>query len=152
MSEPNDLIKISGCDNHQRLGDVIFVHGLDGNARSTWHPKGRVDDDDFWPNWLGQELPDLGIWSLSYKVEPFKWKGETMPLVDRATNTLAILDINKIGNRPLIFITHSLGGLLVKQMLRHGLDYGSPRWKPIVEQTKGVIFLHNCCFIATIFY
>lgn len=141
MSESNDLIEIYGCQNQERLGDVIFVHGLGGNARGTWHPKGRNDDDNFWLVWLGEELPEVGIWSLGYEVEPFRWKGNTMPLVDRATNTLALLDSYKIGNQPLIFITHSLGGLLVKQMLRHAQDYGNPKWRPIVEQTKGVIFL-----------
>jgi len=141
VSNPTGLIAISGCDNANRIGDVIFVHGLGGNARGTWHPAGKRDDNNFWPTWLGDELPDVGIWLLGYEVEPFKWKGNTMPLVDRATNTLAVLDSHAIGDRPLIFITHSLGGLLVKQMLRHAWDYGNPEWKIIVEQTKGVVFL-----------
>ena len=141
MSNPTGLIPISGCDNANRIGDVIFVHGLGGDARGTWHPHGKSNDNDFWPAWLGEELSDMGIWSLGYEVEPFKWKGNTMPLVDRATNTLAVLDSHEIGDRPLIFITHSLGGLLVKQMLRHAWDYGTPEWKLIVEQTKGIVFL-----------
>jgi len=141
VSNPTGLIAISGCDNANRIGDVIFVHGLGGDARGTWHPAGKRDDNNFWPTWLGEELPDMGIWLLGYEVEPFKWKGNTMPLVDRATNTLAVLDSHAIGDRPLIFITHSLGGLLVKQMLRHAWDYGTPEWKLIVEQTKAIVFL-----------
>jgi hypothetical protein len=137
----NDLFRISGCNNDSRIGDVIFVHGLGGHYRSTWHPQEKDDDDKFWPSWLGSDLPDIGIWSLGYDVEPFKWKGSTMPLVDRATNSLAILDSYDIGSRPLIFITHSMGGLLVKQMLRHAHDFGDSRWKKIVEQTKGIVFL-----------
>ncbi|HEY9741458.1 MAG TPA: hypothetical protein V6C90_13290, partial [Coleofasciculaceae cyanobacterium] len=99
------------------------------------------DDNNFWPAWLGEELPDVGIWSLGYEVEPLKWKGNAMPLVDRAINTLALLDSYDIGERPLIFIVHSLGGLLVKQMLRHAQDFGTPRWQAIVEQTRGIVFL-----------
>lgn len=137
----SDLIEISGGENSSRRGDVIFVHGLGGNARSTWHPKERRDDDDFWSAWLGEDLPDVGIWSLGYEVEPFRWKGNSMPLVDRATNTLAVLDSYEIGDRPLIFITHSMGGLLVKQMLRHANDFGNHRWQAIVEQTRGIVFL-----------
>lgn len=140
MSE-SELIQILNCDIAERLGDVIFIHGLGGNARGTWHPQEKQDDDNFWPLWLGQELSDVGIWSLGYAVEPFRWKGETMPLVDRATSTLALLDSYDIGKRPLIFIAHSLGGLLVKQMLRHAQDFGTPRWKAIVKQTKGIVFL-----------
>jgi predicted alpha/beta hydrolase family esterase len=141
VSDLDGLFEISGCENPERSGDVVFVHGLGGDARGTWHPTGKRNNDDFWPVWLGQELPDIGIWSLGYQVEPFKWKGNTMPLVDRATNTLDLLETYEIGDRPVIFITHSLGGLLVKQMLRHALDFGTPKWKAIVEQTKGIVFL-----------
>jgi pimeloyl-ACP methyl ester carboxylesterase len=141
MNNSTGLIPIFGCDNVNRIGDVIFVHGLGGDARGTWHPQGQRDDNNFWPMWLGEELPDVGIWSLGYEVEPFRWRGDSMPLVDRATNTLAVLDSHAIGAYPLIFITHSLGGLLVKQMLRHAWDYGNPEWKLIVEQTKGIVFL-----------
>ncbi|NES22959.1 MAG: hypothetical protein F6K41_29575 [Symploca sp. SIO3E6] len=140
MSDP-ELIKISGCQNPIRRGDVIFVHGLGGSARGTWHPQKQNNDNNFWPAWLGKDLPNLGIWCLGYEVEPSIWKGDTMPLVDRATNILALLDTYDIGNRPLIFITYSLGGLLVKQMLRHAQDLGIPEWQPIVEQTKGIVFL-----------
>ncbi len=140
MSE-SELIDISNCKKADRLADVIFVHGLGADARGTWHPQGKRDDNNFWPAWLGEELPDVGIWSLGYEVEPFRWKGKTMPLVDRATSTLALLDSYDIGERPLIFIAHSLGGLLVKQMLRHAQDFGPTRWKAIVNQTKGIVFL-----------
>ena len=137
-----DLFQVVGCKNLKRRGDIIFVHGLAGHPQQTWGSQEKYDNN-FWPAWLGEDLPDIGIWSLGYEVEPFKWKGNgnTMPLVDRATNILALLDSYEIGKRPLIFITHSLGGLLVKQMLRHAQDFGEPRWKAIVEQTRGIIFL-----------
>jgi len=135
----NDLIEISGCDNPSRCGDVIFVHGLGGSARGTWHPKEKQNDDNFWPKWLGEDFPDVGIWSLGYEVEPFKWKGNSMPLADRAKHILDLLDSYEIGERPLIFITHSFGGLLVKQMLRSARDFG--KWQAISSQTRGIVFL-----------
>jgi triacylglycerol esterase/lipase EstA (alpha/beta hydrolase family) len=141
LNSQTELICISGCEKLERIGDVIFVHGLGGDALGTWHPQGKRDDNNFWPTWLGEDLPEVAIWSLKYEVEPFIWKGNTMPLVDRATNTLAVLDSYEMGERPLVFITHSMGGLLVKQMLRHAWDYGNPQWKAIVEQTKGIVFL-----------
>jgi pimeloyl-ACP methyl ester carboxylesterase len=52
---------------------------------------------------------------------------------------LDLLDSYGIGDRPLMFITHSLGGLLVKQMLRNARDYG--KWNAIASQTKGIVFL-----------
>ncbi|WP_446359390.1 hypothetical protein [Coleofasciculus sp. G2-EDA-02] len=61
------LIKISGCENTSRSGDVIFIHGLGGNARSTWHPQ-ELYDDNFWLTWLGTDLSDIGIWSFGYSL------------------------------------------------------------------------------------
>ncbi|MCP2730916.1 esterase/lipase family protein [Limnofasciculus baicalensis] len=139
MSNSNDLIQIAGCENLSRRGDVIFVHGLGGSARGTWHPQELDNDNNFWPFWLGEDLPDVGIWSLGYEVEPFRWKGNSMPLADRATNILDLLDSYDIGDRPIIFITHSMGGLLVKQMLRSARDFG--KWSAISSQTKGIVFL-----------
>ncbi|GET37821.1 esterase/lipase family protein [Microseira wollei] len=141
MKDSNGLLKISGCENPERSGDVVFVHGLGGNPRDTWHYKKGKSDDFFWPAKLGEDLPEFDIWSLGYAVEPSAWKGNTLPLADRATNTLKTLGIYGIGKRPVIFITHSMGGLLVKQMLRHAQDYGNPKWKAIVDQTKGIVFL-----------
>jgi len=139
VSDRNDLIEISGTENPDRRGDVIFVHGLGGDALSTWHPQERRDDDNFWPAWLGEDLSDVGIWSLAYEVEPFRWKGNSMPLVDRATNSLDLLDSYEIGDRPIIFVTHSMGGLLVKQMLRSARDFG--KWQAIASGTRGIVFL-----------
>ena len=70
-----------------------------------------------------------------------------MPLTDRAKNVLLRLETGRhgerIGERPLVFVTHSMGGLLVKQLLHTAHDSPNPRWRAIVEQTRGV------CFIAT---
>jgi pimeloyl-ACP methyl ester carboxylesterase len=140
MSE-STLVSISNCDNADRIADVIFVHGLGGNALGTWHPNGNIHDDKFWLSWLGDDIKNIAIWSLSYEVEPFLWRGQTMPLVDRATNVLAVLDSFNIGQFPLFFVTHSLGGLLVKQMLRHANDFGTPKWKNILRETEGIVFL-----------
>ncbi|MEI2581162.1 esterase/lipase family protein [Scytonema sp. PRP1] len=154
MADPK-LIPIIGCDNSNRSGDVIFVHGLGGDGLTTWHTQPQEIDTlrtqpgkkfkpaelSFWPAWLGQERTDLGIWSLDYDIEPSDWHGPTLPLAKQANLILKVLENRRIGQRPLVFITHSMGGLLVKQMLRSALDFGPPRWKQIVEQTKGIVFL-----------
>jgi predicted alpha/beta hydrolase family esterase len=131
------LIKISGCENASRSGDVIFVHGLGGNAWSTWHPK-ELYDDNFWLTWLGKDLLDFGIWSFGYAAEAFEWKGASMPLFDQASNLLDWLEICNIGQRPVIFVTHSLGGLLVKKMLSTAQTFNK---QAVIEQTKGIVFL-----------
>lgn len=131
--------KIANCDKPERIGDVIFVHGLDGDAKTTWHyPK---NPDAFWPGWLGKDIPQVGVWSLGYPASALAWKGHTMPLVDRATSTLDLLDLDGLGQKPLIFVCHSLGGLLVKQMLRHANDESNSAIHMFARNTKAIVFL-----------
>lgn len=141
MAGKTDLISISGTDNSERRADIVFVHGLGGDGRRTWHPLERKDDNNFWPMWLGEDFKDCGIWSINYEVEPTKWSGSSMFLIDRATNIVDLLDVNKLGTRPIIFITHSMGGLVIKQMLCNATYSNDSSWKRIVEQTQGIVFL-----------
>ncbi len=134
------LIQI-GEHKRKALVDIIFIHGLGGDPLGTWHPNGERDSDDSWLLWLSQDISEGSIWTLDYDVEPSAWRGQTMPLVDRATNILSLLDSDEIGARSIIFVAHSLGGLLVKQMLRHALDFGDPRWQLIARNTKGIVFI-----------
>jgi pimeloyl-ACP methyl ester carboxylesterase len=138
----SELILVANSDHAKPIGDVVFVHGLGGNPREYWMAD-KNKPETFWPAWINEDLAGVAVWSLGYDAAKFAWQGTAMPLVDRATNALALLDADGFGERPIIFITHSLGGLLVKQMIRLGLDMGDARWKAISDQTKGV------CFIAT---
>jgi hypothetical protein len=138
----SELIPVANTDDAGRVGDVVFVHGLGGNPRAYWMAD-RNKPETFWPAWIGADVAGVGVWSLGYDAAQFAWQGSAMPLFDRAKNALALLDADRIGDRPIVFITHSMGGLLVKQMIQHGLTLGDSRWKAITNQTRGV------CFIAT---
>src|SRR4051794_31893158 len=121
-------------------GDVVFVHGLGGDWRETSaSDPGR--DETFWPKWLADALPDVNVWSLEYEASPSGWLGATMPLVDRATDVLTTLEAEGLGRRPIVFVCHSLGGLLVKQVLRTGETLGQPEWRDVVRQVRGITFL-----------
>jgi pimeloyl-ACP methyl ester carboxylesterase len=139
MADPK-LHRIFNCDEGKQVGDVIFVHGLGGDAFDTWKHKSNSTNGSSWLYWLGKELIDVAIWSLGYDAAPVGWMGGTMPLVDRANNILELLQQQGIGSRPVLFIAHSLGGLLVKQMLQNASTFGS-EWNDIVNQTQGIIFL-----------
>jgi pimeloyl-ACP methyl ester carboxylesterase/GTPase SAR1 family protein len=128
--------------------DIIFVHGLGGDFKSTWSPKNKPVY--YFPKLLQKDLPDVRIWSLDYPAHKTNWteKGACMSLYDRASNVINLLTAKNIGEVPIIFICHSLGGLLVKKILRISDDIDNKSKvaqsiKRILEQTKGV------CFIAT---
>jgi len=128
------------------LADAVFVHGLGGDPRTTWHPKGKEQLSETWLQWLADDLPRVGIWSLGYAVAPTSFRGKTMALPDRARNILAYLstpaaDRPDFGERPLIFIAHSMGGLLVKEMLREADSPSEPFWQGFATHVRGIVFL-----------
>jgi hypothetical protein len=112
IPDVDGIEKIIGCSDDDRVADIVFVHGLDGDAMSTWHPQDRPDA--FWPKWIGEAFPEVGVWSLGYRAASIGWTGTSMPLTDRATNVLSLLETVGIGERSVIFVVHSLGGLVVK--------------------------------------
>lgn len=159
------LHSISGCENTTRKADVVFVHGLGGDAFDTWR-QGK-NTEYFWPSWVGQEFPEVGVWSLGYAASPTKWArirgwfskrtrdfGHAMSLPDRARQVLDLLVQHDLGKRPIMFICHSLGGLLVKQILRMSSDAAeTTSERAIFENTRAVIFLatpHQGAELATL--
>ncbi|GAB3902117.1 tetratricopeptide repeat protein [Kibdelosporangium lantanae] len=125
--------------------DVVFLHGLGGDARTTWQA-----GEAFWPLWLGQDVAGVAVWSVGYAASPSGWLGRAMPLQDRAVNVLAALRSRGVGERPLVLVTHSMGGLAAKQMLRHADS--SPTYASFAAAARGVVFLatpHSGASLAT---
>lgn len=133
------LLEVSKSSAEEALGDVIFIHGLDGDQRGTWTSSDPTRS--YWPLMLSEELPRIRVFSLGYKVHSTSWTGNTMPLVDRAINVLSLFEAYGLGQLPSIFICHSLGGLLVKQMLRQTQSAYNPAWKALADNCKGLVFL-----------
>ena len=121
----------------QTILDVVFLHGLDGSAFKTWSRKGT---EFFWPGWLAEEFEDVAVWTVDYDAWSSGWRGHSMPLQDRAVNLMAQLQNHGIGERPLCFVAHSMGGLLVKEILLHAAE-GRTEFSSFAVATKGVVFL-----------
>lgn len=121
------------------LLDVIFVHGLTGNAKDTWE---STIDNSFWPEWLQEDLKHLSIYTLAYPSSLFeKWAKKEMDIFERAKTVLEFLAGKNIGSRPIVFVTHSLGGLLTKILIRKSNESSDADYKRISESSRLVIFL-----------
>ncbi|MEY9523964.1 pimeloyl-ACP methyl ester carboxylesterase [Bradyrhizobium japonicum] len=144
----SNITQIGPLSALQAKLSVVFLHGLGGDSHDTWSAGPNL----FWPKWLADDLENLAVYSIGYDASPSGWFGTAMPLSDRATNVLALLESEDIADRPIVFVCHSLGGLVVKQLLRNGSDFGDENWKRIREQTKAVFFIatpHTGADIAT---
>jgi tetratricopeptide (TPR) repeat protein/pimeloyl-ACP methyl ester carboxylesterase len=107
-----------GSGSGESHTNVVFLHGLGGDARKTWQH--GPDDKLFWPRWLIDDLPGLSVYSIGYDASVSRWRGKAMHLTDRATNVLArILAEPGLRSGQLVLVGHSLGGLVIKQILQN---------------------------------
>lgn len=123
--------------------DIVFVHGLRGHPFGTWRTdmgSSLEGSNDVWPDVLLR--PDLQansvrarIVTLGYEAGMVSWSSPwpSLSLQERARVMLNALDAANIGRklsvdpngdsvtvgstRSVIFVAHSMGGLLVKKML-----------------------------------
>jgi pimeloyl-ACP methyl ester carboxylesterase len=143
------LEKVTAIERPHATGDVIFVHGLGGDGRVTW----SAASDAFWPLWIFDDLQTINVWTLEYPASIFGSANGSLVISDQAKQVLDLLASHSIGKRPLVLVAHSLGGLLVKQLLRTAVELHKPDWEAIATSTKGVLFLatpHTGSSIASI--
>ncbi|KIM82088.1 hypothetical protein PILCRDRAFT_484446 [Piloderma croceum F 1598] len=95
---------------------IVAVHGLDGEPNKTWtDPKTKA----FWiKDFLPQDVPDARILNFGYNASA-AFGNTTAEVIDHAKDLLSSLldkrEEEMERRRPLIFIAHSLGGIIVKQ-------------------------------------
>jgi pimeloyl-ACP methyl ester carboxylesterase len=118
--------------------DVVFVHGL-GSDPTTWKNKKTGFS---WPDELNKfealRVLNVGHFAPLRNIKDTsavsaQFQATAKGFLDKLTNDL-------VGSeRPIVFVTHSLGGIIVKEALRiaeHNDQYG-----PILQMTRGIIFL-----------
>ncbi|NEW91569.1 hypothetical protein DY468_06320 [Rhodopseudomonas sp. BR0M22] len=64
-----------------------------------------------------------------------------MPIYDRANNLLELLCSKGFGSKPIVFVGHSLGGLIIKKLLQNAESLGVERYRRVLEATRGVVFV-----------
>ncbi|XP_030628325.1 protein SERAC1 [Chanos chanos] len=137
--------------------DVLFVHGLLGAAFKTWRQKdsdmtedekaagSKEDYTECWPkSWLAADCPSLRILSVEYDTHLSDWRSkcpvenQRKSLAYRSRELLNKLKAAGVGDRPVVWVAHSMGGLLVKKML---LDASNdPDLRSLIKNTKGILF------------
>ncbi|KAJ4345272.1 uncharacterized protein N0V89_011402 [Didymosphaeria variabile] len=100
--------------------DIVFVHGWNGHPETTWT---HSDTKFFWPWDLRKHFPDARVMVYGYDVEfSPNMQSKVIELIEGPAITL----IRSLEDRrqkvfeqyrPLVFIAHSFGGLVVKKAL-----------------------------------
>lgn len=127
------------------LVDIIFVHGLTGNAHDTWL---HTDSQTHWPSdLLKQDIPDSRILSFGYDADivNFWSPASKSRLGNHAENLVGDLvrfrERSRTEERKIIFVAHSLGGLVVEYALGHSRNSYEAHIHQIERFTCGIAFL-----------
>ncbi|XP_052771940.1 protein SERAC1-like [Mya arenaria] len=138
--------------------DIVFIHGLLGGPFKTWRQEDRRDTEPnfvmteefkqshtfFWPkDWLGHDLKEARILNVGYDTELTTWnrkhpiEDSKRTLSSRSASFLEKLRLADVGSRPVIWVGHSMGGLLIKDMLRKAET--DPQYHTLLDNTIGIL-------------
>ncbi|EFR03975.1 SesB protein [Nannizzia gypsea CBS 118893] len=124
--------------------DICFIHGLTGDRDKTWTGDGQSRP---WPETLlPSQLPRARILTYGYDAYVVRASvASSNRLIDHATNLLNDLTTDRARNgvvsRPLIFVAHSLGGLVCKEAILLSRNNPEPHLRGLFEYTKAIAFM-----------
>ncbi|KAI9748141.1 MAG: hypothetical protein M4579_007306, partial [Chaenotheca gracillima] len=119
--------------------DVVAVHGLGGGAFKTWtDEKGNIWLRDL----LIEDLPGARIFTYGYN-SAFLFSRETSTLREYARALLEAIRSERTSpeerTRPLVFVCHSMGGIVVKQAL-------------IIARNESVLYPHLSASVSSVLF
>ncbi|KAF2011165.1 hypothetical protein BU24DRAFT_454648 [Aaosphaeria arxii CBS 175.79] len=125
--------------------DIVFVHGLTGDREKTWKAKNATEP---WPqSLLPLKLPNVRVLTFGYDAYPADWRGMVSKnrIGNHAMNLLAAVatyrEDDDTDERPIIFVCHSLGGLVCEDALATAQQRPERHIKQILNCTRGIVFL-----------
>ncbi|EAQ86303.1 hypothetical protein CHGG_07556 [Chaetomium globosum CBS 148.51] len=126
--------------------DIVLVAGLGGNPVDTWRAKD--EQKTLWPtSLLPFNIGDIRVrvWTLKYNCT-LRGSASAARIRDHANVLLVHLndqreDDDEAKSRPIVFVGHSLGGIIIKQHHQTIMfAYKNPRYKYLWEATRGIMF------------
>ncbi|RPA81611.1 alpha/beta-hydrolase, partial [Ascobolus immersus RN42] len=124
-----------------RLLSIIAVHGLNGHPENTW----RHNDGHFW---LTESLVDslkphsVSIWTYGYDASRFFRKSSsTVRIIAETFLRFLSGRANFLTSKTIIFIGHSLGGLVIKKAILLAKNNYKDRYPDLYPSIYGAVFL-----------
>jgi hypothetical protein len=123
--------------------DVVFVHGLTGDPIATWSIAGdSAAGYTGWPIDLVREFQGKArLWVAGYSAPLIASSSEQQSLLQQGREALCALTQASLGDRKVLFVAHSVGGILVKAILSAASASQDAREKQVLRNTHGVIFV-----------
>ncbi|KAI9697680.1 MAG: hypothetical protein M1836_004630 [Candelina mexicana] len=129
----------------ENLVSVVFIHGLTGNRETTWtDPKTGT----CWPQaQLPADLPQARIFTYGYDADVVRifQTASSNTVRDHGKGLANELSLRRLrtrsNDRPLIFVAHSLGGLVCEQSLLICRGAAEKHLQDVLESTQAIAFM-----------
>ncbi|KAG8779363.1 hypothetical protein FRC16_003451, partial [Serendipita sp. 398] len=123
--------------------DIVAIHGLDGHREQSW----TAEDGTLWlRDLLPTDLPHARVLTYGYDADTRSFSHTSTRTIFRHAEAFAE-DLSQLRRthpeRPIIFLAHSLGGIILKKalILCHGDDLETDRnLRDISTSTLAVLF------------
>lgn len=132
----NNSVKSAGLHevwNKKNNTAIIFIHGLNGDPFKTWK---RDDRTRSLPELIftDQELQNFDIFTFGYKTGLFSKQYDFKMIAELLYTEIT----GQLQGRELIFVGHSMGGLVIQQYIVNQYKNNSEMY---LKQIKGAVFL-----------
>ncbi|KAK3989429.1 hypothetical protein QBC44DRAFT_396304 [Cladorrhinum sp. PSN332] len=127
--------------------DIIVVHGLTGSSYDTWLYCGDGAKTHWPSDLLKADIPDARVLSFGYDADVVGWWSPTSSnrIGNHAENLLGrvmrLKERTCSEDRSVIFVMHSLGGLVVQNALDLSRSSPDAHLRRLEEVTVGLLFM-----------
>lgn len=99
------------------------------------------DQKIYWPQWVAEDAPYANVWELNYETLKAKFSENHLLISELARILPLTFSAKGLGQRPIVWVAHSQGGLVLKHLVRqHLLDKSNESLANLVNMTIGVEF------------
>ncbi|RWA12212.1 hypothetical protein EKO27_g2917 [Xylaria grammica] len=138
----NGMTTLNDVDPMSHRYDCVAISGLASHPFASWQPK--ASDKTFM--WIRDALPKHihGVRAVIYGYETKLVESQTFERIkDIASKLITFLTTYGWGSRslkPIVFLAHSLGGLVLRDALRQLSDGSSEEYRTLLNTLRGALF------------
>ncbi|BCR85742.1 esterase/lipase family protein [Aspergillus chevalieri] len=129
--------------------DIVAVHGLNGNAMMTWTARAEnicwLNHPEFLPKYIRNAR--VLVWGYNANVSSITGATSSNRILQHAQTLVHQLeadrDLENASTRPIIFLCHSLGGIIVKRAIAYSASRKAPKLahiQSIYTSTSAILF------------
>ncbi|EUC40594.1 hypothetical protein COCMIDRAFT_41092 [Bipolaris oryzae ATCC 44560] len=127
--------------------DIVAVHGIGAHPDDSWCKNAGTAEEPQWCNWLTKDdmlpavAPNARIMRYGYESQWFGQEAMQHGVSTVAEQLLRALKQQRkdVPFRPLVFIAHCFGGLVVIKALLEAEQYQN-EWSGLFASTTGLVF------------